>query len=71
MLRARRARSSILETVPGLGPRRRTVLLQRFGSVERIGRQAAEELAAVPGIGPRMAERILAAIHGKSGGRES
>jgi excinuclease ABC subunit C len=71
MLRARRARSSILETVPGLGPRRRAALLQRFGSVERIGRQAAEELAAVPGIGPRMAERILAAIHGKSGGRDS
>ena len=68
MLRARRARSSVLESVPGLGPRRRAVLLQRFGSVERIGRMTAEDLATVPGIGLRTAGRILAAIRESQGG---
>jgi len=69
MLRGRRARASILETVPGLGPRRRAVLLERFGSVERIGRQPAETLAQVPGIGRRMADRILEVVRGSDGGQ--
>jgi excinuclease ABC subunit C len=70
-LRGRRARASILEEVPGLGPRRRALLLQRFGSVERIGRQPVEAIAAVPGIGRRLAERILGAIRERNGGQAS
>ena len=58
-LRDRRARSSLLEQVPGLGPKRRALLLRRFGSVERLRREPVEAIAAVPGIGPRMAERIV------------
>ncbi len=58
-LRGRAARDSALEHVPGLGPKRRALLLRRFGSVERIRSQPAGAIAAVPGIGPRMAARIL------------
>jgi excinuclease ABC subunit C len=58
-LRGRAARDSALDSVPGLGPRRRTILLERFGSVARIRRQPLESIASVPGIGPRMAARIL------------
>lgn len=58
-LRGRRARQSALESVPGLGPKRRARLLQRFGSVARLRRQPLSVIAAVPGIGPRMAERIV------------
>ena len=61
-LRAKAARASALDRVPGLGPKRRALLLQTFGSLERIRRQPPDALAAVPGIGLRMAERILREI---------
>jgi excinuclease ABC subunit C len=66
-LRTKAARESALDRVPGLGPKRRALLLQTFGSLERIRRQPPDALAAVPGIGLRMAERILRAIAGASG----
>ena len=61
-LRTRAARASALDQVPGLGPKRRALLLQKFGSLERIRRQPLDAIAAVPGIGVRMAERILREI---------
>jgi excinuclease ABC subunit C len=66
-LRGRRARASVLEQVPGLGPKRRAQLLRRFGSVERLRRQPLEAIAAVPGIGPRMAGRIVSTIRRAAG----
>jgi excinuclease ABC subunit C len=53
--------------VPGLGPKRRALLLRRFGSVERLRGEPLETIAAVPGIGPRMAERIVATMRGAAG----
>jgi len=61
-LRTKAARESALDRVPGLGPKRRALLLQTFGSLERIRRQPPDALAAVPGIGLRLAERILREI---------
>jgi excinuclease ABC subunit C len=61
-LRTKAARESALDRVSGLGPKRRALLLQTFGSLERIRRQPVDALAAVPGIGLRMAERILREI---------
>ena len=62
VLRTKAARVSALDKIPGLGPKRRALLLQKFGSLERIRRQPADAIAAVPGIGLRMAERILREI---------
>jgi excinuclease ABC subunit C len=67
-LRSRASRASSLEQVPGLGPKRRALLLQRFGSVARLRRQPAASIAAVPGIGERMAARILEAVAPGEGG---
>jgi excinuclease ABC subunit C len=67
MLRGKAARDSALEQVPGLGPKRRALLLRRFGSVERLRQQPADAIAAVPGIGARMAERILDAMGSAQG----
>lgn len=61
-LRAKAARASALDQIPGLGPKRRALLLQTFGSLERIRRQPPDAIAAIPGIGLRMAERILREI---------
>jgi excinuclease ABC subunit C len=67
-LRGKGARASALDDVPGLGPRRRALLLARFGSVAGIRRERPEALAAVPGIGPSLAARIAAALSRAEGG---
>ncbi|HEX5030254.1 MAG TPA: excinuclease ABC subunit UvrC, partial [Candidatus Eisenbacteria bacterium] len=66
-LRGRAVRSTELEKVPGLGPKRQALLLRRFGSVERLKQQPVDAIAAVPGIGERMAARILEVV-GSAGG---
>ena len=62
ILRGRTVRDSELEKVPGLGPKRRALLLRKFGSVEQLRQQPLDAIAAVPGIGARMAERILETV---------
>jgi len=65
-LRGRAARASQLDDIHGLGPRRRALLLGRFGSVARIRGASVQAIAEVPGIGPRVAARIAAALGGES-----
>jgi excinuclease ABC subunit C len=47
-----------LDAVPGIGPRRRRALLERFGSVAGVRRATREDLAAA--VGPRAADAIVA-----------
>ncbi len=59
--RARRrgkARSSLLDGIPGIGPRRRKALIAHFGSARAVAGASVEELAAVEGISPRLARVI-------------
>jgi excinuclease ABC subunit C len=58
-LRSRERFRSLLDDVPGIGPRRRRRLLQHFGSVRRLASASAEEIAAVPGIGTDLAGEIV------------
>jgi excinuclease ABC subunit C len=57
-LRAQRAIASGLDQVPGIGPAKKKLLLQHFGSVKRIREASVAELAALPGINTRLAELI-------------
>lgn len=52
--------ASILDSVPGVGPKRRQVLLKRFGSLDAIREASIEEMTAVPGITTEVAESIKA-----------
>ncbi|MGQ0631440.1 MAG: excinuclease ABC subunit UvrC [Sporichthyaceae bacterium] len=52
-----------LDDVPGVGERRRTVLLRHFGSVRKLRAASVTEIAAVPGFGPRTAAAVHAALH--------
>ncbi len=64
--RKRRTRSrttSPLESIPGLGPKRRQNLLKHFGGMRGISRAGVEELAKVPGIGKNLAEAIYQKVH--------
>lgn len=63
--RRQKARStSILQGIPGVGARRRAVLLKHFGGLAGLKRAGVEELARVPGIHAALAQRIYAVLHG-------
>lgn len=49
---------SILEDVPGIGPRRRDALLAHFSSIDQLKAAEVEELAAIPGVGKTAAEAV-------------
>ena len=55
--RAMRDFRSELDAVPGIGPKRRRVLLERFGSVTKVRRATREELQAVVGV--RLADALI------------
>jgi excinuclease ABC subunit C len=56
--------SSVLSTVPGLGPSRVKQLLKHFGSVSRLREADAEAIAEVKGIGPSLAASIVTTLRG-------
>ncbi len=58
-LRSKRTIRSGLADIPGVGPRRQTVLLRRFGSVKGVKEATKEEIARIPGFSEALASRIL------------
>jgi excinuclease ABC subunit C len=58
-----KARESIFDTLPGVGPARRRALLRHFGSAERFLAASQEELEGVAGIPERTARAIYAQLH--------
>lgn len=62
--RARERTSSVLEQIPGLGPKRRRSLLQHFGGLQGVARAGIEDLAGVHGISRQLAKIIYETFHG-------
>ena len=61
--REKRSFASELDGIPGLGPKKRAALLERFGSVEKIRAAASEELASA--IGQRLARSLIDKLGGR------
>ncbi len=61
--RAAKARESIFDTLPGVGPARRRALIRHFGSAEQFLAASQEELEGVPGIPAKTARAIYAQLH--------
>lgn len=59
----RRSGRSLLEGVPGLGPKRRRALLVHFGGFQDLARAGVEDIARVPGFHRTLAERVYHSLH--------
>jgi excinuclease ABC subunit C len=57
-LRSDRTFKSLLDEVPGIGPRRKQALMKHFGSLKEISAASVEELAAIPGMTRDAAEKV-------------
>lgn len=55
-LRGKSGLRSVLDEVPGIGARRKRLLLQRFGSLKRLRAASVEELRTLGGLPQRVAE---------------
>ena len=62
--------TSVLDKIPGVGPRRRQVLLQHFSGIDAIQRASVEDLASLPGITADLAAAILRELGGVGEGTE-
>jgi excinuclease ABC subunit C len=57
-VRKRETFASALDTIPGIGPRRKRALLQQFGSIKAIREAPVEELITAKGMTPSLAKKI-------------
>ena len=54
---------SVLDDVPGVGPKRKRLLMRHFGSLKRLRAASEEEIAATEGISEMVAHAIWQALH--------
>ena len=61
--RAKKRRTSPLEGIAGLGPRRRQTLLKHFGGIQGITQAGVEDIAKITGISKKLAKDIYDEFH--------
>jgi excinuclease ABC subunit C len=57
-LRHKESIISALDSIPGIGPKRKKALLKKFGSMRGIKEASTDELATVEGITSKLAEKV-------------
>jgi len=57
-------RTSTLQDIPGIGPKRRRELLKFFGGLQGVQKASRDELSRVPGISAALAETIYVTLNG-------
>jgi excinuclease ABC subunit C len=61
-VRSKAGVQSALDTIQGIGPKRKKALLRKFGSVKGIREAGVEEIAATPGFTKALAEKVLSGL---------
>ena len=61
--RDKKRKESLLESIDGIGPKRRQALLQRFGGQQGLEKASIEEISKVSGISDSIARKIYATLH--------
>lgn len=59
LLYRRRMKESLLDECPGMSPNKKRILLEKFGSLARLKKATAHQIAAIPGISEKTAEALL------------
>ena len=59
-IRGKTMRMSVLNDIPGIGPKRRKALVRHFGSIEKIKEASVEQLAETPGMTEPSAKAVYA-----------
>jgi excinuclease ABC subunit C len=62
--REKRGGVSVLDSIPGIGPKKKKMLLIRFKGIENMKKASLEELSSLPGITRELAERLLTQLNG-------
>jgi len=57
-LRHKEGIASALDSIPGIGPKRKKALLKKFGSVRGIREASIDELSTVTGINTKLADKV-------------
>ncbi|MCK4331919.1 MAG: excinuclease ABC subunit C, partial [Dehalococcoidia bacterium] len=57
-LRHKESIASALDSIPGIGPKRKKALLKKFGSVRGIKEASIDQLAAMEGMGGKLADKL-------------
>ena len=57
-LRGKSSIKSALDQIPGVGPKRRKMLIRSFGSIKGVREATEEQIAAVPGMTAKIARQI-------------
>ncbi len=61
--RSKERRTSKLESISGIGPKRRQALLKHLGGMQEVLKASVLELQKVPGISPKLAQHIYDQLH--------
>ena len=64
--RAKARTASVLDEIPGIGPKRRQALLRQFGGLKQLMRAGIEDLVRAEGVNATLAQRIYDAFHGEA-----
>jgi len=62
-LRGKKATRSALDTITGIGDKRKKILMTHFQSVGRLKKASLDEISSVPGIGRSIAKTVYDALH--------
>jgi len=65
-LRIKRISESILDEFPGIGGQRKSALLKKFGSIQRLRTATVEQISEVPGFGGKAAAELKAFLEARS-----
>lgn len=64
-LHSKRNLASVLQEIDGVGKKKQTALMEKFGTIDKIMNASVNELAEVEGIGPALAEKIFSFFKGE------
>lgn len=62
-LKVKGIQRSVLDEIPGIGPKRKKILLEQFDSIDELKRTGIQQLAGLPGMGEKAAQQVWDHLH--------